>query len=276
MGVLINCILGGLTLLIVDHPVDWLQFAFFAAAGVMTTFAARGASLAAIRYVSPAHQAAILRLTSPLFAAISGWFVLRKEVRPLQALGEWRASSGWAALLLQPGRDESIRVGMDAAPDGDGGRGDQDYPTTGGSAWFGFRTGGGRALRLRVCRAEDQAHSAHCDNARSRGFHQVIRRIDAHHGGKSRVPATILATHDVQFPSHPLVVHRRGIASAGGCWRSSRPRQLAAWVIESASGTRSAGPCCVGASLDPHEGLRADGSGDVEAPADLHSEKAGG
>lgn len=98
MSVVLNCAIIGIVMLAVDLPPwSWIGFIVFVLAGVMTTFLGRGTSYAAIRYLGPARQSAIL-ISAPLFAAVTEWFVLHEEIGALQAIGALIVSLGLVIL----------------------------------------------------------------------------------------------------------------------------------------------------------------------------------
>jgi drug/metabolite transporter (DMT)-like permease len=106
MSVLVNVLsLGALMLFVALPEWDWTGFAGFILAGVMTTFLGRGTSFKAIRLLGPSRQSAIL-VSSPLFAAIAGWFVLNEAITPLQALGGAVVTIGLLVLVRSHGGDE--------------------------------------------------------------------------------------------------------------------------------------------------------------------------
>lgn len=106
MSVVLNCLLIGLVVLLVDLPPwSWTGFVVFVFAGVMTTFLARGSAYTAIRYLGPARQSTIL-ISAPLFAAIIGWLVLGEGVKLLQVIGGLVILLGLVVLIRAKIREE--------------------------------------------------------------------------------------------------------------------------------------------------------------------------
>jgi len=87
MSVLVNVLSLGVLMLFVSLPRwSWVGFGGFVLAGLLTTWLGRGTSFTAIRLLGPPRQGAIL-VSSPLFAAIAGWFFLGESITFAQGLG---------------------------------------------------------------------------------------------------------------------------------------------------------------------------------------------
>ncbi len=87
MTVLVNVLLLGSVLPFLSLPRwDGTAFTAFLAAGILGTFMGRKFNLRAIRLVGPTHANVVL-MSSPIFAAIAGSFLLHEGVGPGQAIG---------------------------------------------------------------------------------------------------------------------------------------------------------------------------------------------
>lgn len=118
MSVLVNVLfLGTLMLWVSLPPWNWVGFAAFILAGLMTTWLGRGTGFMAIRLLGPARQGAIL-VSAPLFAAIAGWFFLGEGITLVQATGAVVISIGLLVLLRsRMERDDAAAEGHDVVGD---------------------------------------------------------------------------------------------------------------------------------------------------------------
>ena len=107
MSVLVNVLFLGVVMLFVSLPRwSWIGFGGFILAGLLTTWLGRGSSFTAIRLIGPPRQGAIL-VSSPLFAAIGGWFFLGEGITLVQGLGGLITLIGLWVLLRSRLKSES-------------------------------------------------------------------------------------------------------------------------------------------------------------------------
>ncbi|MDQ4028012.1 MAG: DMT family transporter [Actinomycetota bacterium] len=107
MSVLVNVLFLGVVMLFVSLPRwSWIGFGGFILAGLLTTWLGRGSSFTAIRLIGPPRQGAIL-VSSPLFAAIGGWFFLGEGITLVQGLGGLITLVGLWVLLRSRLKSES-------------------------------------------------------------------------------------------------------------------------------------------------------------------------
>jgi drug/metabolite transporter (DMT)-like permease len=110
MSVLVNVLVLGVLMLFVSLPRwNWVGFGGFILAGLLTTWLGRGSSFTAIRLIGPPRQGAIL-VSSPLFAAIGGWFFLGENITFVQGLGAVIILIGlWVLLRSRLKSESSLR-----------------------------------------------------------------------------------------------------------------------------------------------------------------------